>query len=91
VEKGHQNSIWIIGLTIFLSILFSSISYAKTYKWEDFTEPFKNKFELHEGENVTIELHLPDFIIKNYKTVPLYIDYSISHSASNYPNVRVNK
>jgi peptidoglycan hydrolase-like protein with peptidoglycan-binding domain len=91
MEKGHQNSIWIIGLTIFLSFLFSSLSYAKTYKWEDFTEPFKNKFELNEGQNVTIEIHLPEFIIKNYKTVPLYIDYSINHSGSNYPNVRVNK
>jgi peptidoglycan hydrolase-like protein with peptidoglycan-binding domain len=70
---------------------FSSISYAKTYKWEDFTEPFKNKFELDEGQNVTIEIHLPDFIIKNYKTVPLYIDHSINHSGSNYPYVRVNK
>ena len=91
MEKGHQKSIWIFSLTIFLSILYSSISYAKTYKWDDFTEPFKNKFDLHEGQNVTIEINLPDFIIRNYKIVPLYIDYSFSHSASNYPNVRVNK
>jgi hypothetical protein len=91
VVKEHQKNIWIIVFTIFVSIFLSSISHANTYNWEDFTEPFKKKFELREGQNVTIEIHLPDFIIKNYKTVPLYIDHSIKHSGRNHPYIRVNK
>lgn len=89
--KGNQKNIWIIAFAVFISIFFSSISYASTYKWEDFTEPFKQKFELEEGQNITIEIDLPDFIIRNYKTVPLYVDYSISQSASNYPSIQINK
>jgi hypothetical protein len=89
--KENQKDIWIIAFTVFISILFSSISWASTYKWEDFTEPFKRKVELDSGQNVTIEIHLPEFIIKNYKTVPLYINHSIKHSGSEYPYVRVNK
>ena len=34
-------------------------------------EPFKRKVELNAGQNVTIEIHLPEFIIKNYKTVTI--------------------
>ena len=89
--KGNQKNIWIIAFAVFISIFFSSISYASTYKWEDFTEPFKQKFELEEGQNITIEIDLPDFIIRNYKTVPLYVDYSISQSVSNYPSIQINK
>ena len=69
--KENQKDIWIIAFTVFISILFSSISWASTYKWEDFTEPFKRKVELNAGQNVTIEIHLPEFIIKNYKTVTI--------------------
>ena len=89
--KGHLKNIWILTFVVYISIICSSICYASTYKWEDFTEPFKQKFELKEGQNIIIEIDLPDFIIKNYKTVPLYIDYSINQSSSNYPSIQINK
>ena len=91
MKKGNQWHNWIIFSTIVISIFFSSICYANTYKWEDFTAPFIREFKLNNGQNVTIEIYLPDFIVKNYKTVPLYIDYSVSNPTNNYPSIQINK
>ena len=72
--KGNQKNIWIIAFAVFISIFFSSISYASTYKWEDFTEPFKQKFELEEGQNITIEIDLPDTSTISIDIVPLSLE-----------------
>jgi hypothetical protein len=90
IIKAYQKNIWIIFFTIVISIFLSSFGYAKTYRWEDFTEPFKKEFELHEGQNVTIEIHFPEFLLNNFEKIPLFIDHSTIHSTSNYLSVQIN-
>jgi peptidoglycan hydrolase-like protein with peptidoglycan-binding domain len=90
IIKIYQKNIWITFLTIVISIFLSSFSYAKTYRWEDFTEPFQQEFELHGGQNVTIEIHFPEFLLKNLEKIPLFIDHSTFHSTRNYPSVQIN-
>jgi len=90
IIKVYQKNIWIIIFAIVISVFLSSFSYAKTYRWENFTEPFKKEFELHEGQNVTIEIHFPEFILKNFEKIPLFIDHSTIHPASNYPSLQIN-
>ena len=92
MKKGNLRRNWIINCTIVvISIFFSSICFANTYKWGDFTDPFVGEFKLNKGQNVTIEIYLPDFIVKNYNIVPLYIDFSIINSSSNYPSIQINE
>ena len=57
ILKVYKKKIRIIIFTIVIFIFFSSFCYAKTYRWKDITEPFRKKFELHQGQNVTIEIH----------------------------------
>lgn len=90
IKKKYLAKIWILFFTILISIFFSSYSYANTYRWEDITEPFSSEFELIEGQIVTIEIRIPELVIKNLEKIPLLINHSAIHSASNYPSVQIN-
>jgi len=58
---------------LILFLLISSNSFAKTYKWDDFTKPFKEKMGYIDiSRPAKIAVHLPEFI-KNYKSIPLII------------------
>ncbi len=46
------SKILVIIICILLSGLLSSFCYAKSYRWEDFAEPFIEKFELHRGQSI---------------------------------------
>ena len=90
IHTEYPGKYWIYFFTILGSIFFPFFSYANTYNWEDITEPFNSDFELIEGQNVTIEIRIPDLVIKKSKKLPLYITHSAIHSASSYPSVQIN-
>ena len=90
IHTEYPGKYWIYIFTILGSIFFPFFSYANTYNWEDITEPFNSDFELIEGQNVTIEIRIPDLVIKKSKKLPLYITHSAIHSASSYPSVQIN-
>lgn len=61
-----------IAFTIFL-FSFCPASLAKTYKWEDFTKPYKEKIKVSAPWVQNIEVYLPDIIINNFEKIPLII------------------
>jgi len=90
LNKVYSDKIWIFIFTILVPIFFPSFSFANTYRWEDITEPFNSEFELIDGQNVTIEIRIPELVLKNSKKILLYIDQTTIQSSSNYPSVQIN-
>jgi hypothetical protein len=53
--------------------LYSSICYAKNYKWEDISKPFKNKITVR--LSVEIEVNVPAIILEKFDKIPLVIEH----------------
>jgi hypothetical protein len=58
----------------FLIIINSQFVHAKITEWDDFTEPLKVKFEMMYGANKSIEVFIPESIIKNNEKLKLYLE-----------------
>ena len=70
---------FIINYLIFiLCILIPSSCFPEIYRWDDFTKPFKEKMDFIDvSRPVKVEVNLPEAIIKNYKTIPLFVDSNV--------------
>ena len=90
LNKVYPDKIWISIFIIVVSIIFPSFSYANTYRWKDITEPFNSEFELIEGQNVTIEIRIPELVIKNSGKILLFITHSTIQPSNNYTSVQIN-
>ena len=86
----HHKNTFIFVFILFLSTLFPTFGYTKIYKWEDFTEPFIQEFDLSRGHSITIEVFLPDFIINKYKKIPLYVNNNFNYLSLHSPSVQIN-
>ena len=89
-NKVYPDKIWVISITIFVSLFFHSFSYANTYKWEDITEPFNSEFELIDGQSIIIEVRIPEFVIKNSRKMLFVISYTLIQPANNYLSININ-
>ncbi len=60
--------------TVFaLATVISSAGAAKTYRWEDFTKPFKNKIPVSTSVDVTVKL--PASFLEENRELPLIIEH----------------
>jgi len=90
LNNVYPVKIWIYIFTIFVFIFYSSFCHANTYRWEDITEPFNSEFELIEGQNVIVEIWIPEVVLKSLGKIPILINHSTNHSLINYPSVQIN-
>lgn len=80
----------LVSTFLFLLLLDSSFVYAKITKWDDFTEPLKVKFEMMYGANESIEVFIPEGIIKNYEKVKLNLDITSYNFEYAEPYIKIN-
>jgi hypothetical protein len=70
----HYKFFPIFVVSILLLLVTVSYSRAKTYKWDDYSIPFKGEFIF--TPSTTIKVDLPDYFIKRHKEIPLIIKHS---------------
>ena len=76
----------IIALSIFVLSL-PARGIAKTYSWDDYSEPFEREVRISSA--VEIKIDLPAEIIESYERLPLTVSYRRPHSEF-YLSLRVN-
>ncbi|MEE9495620.1 MAG: caspase family protein [Desulfobacterales bacterium] len=58
---------------ILFFVTLSQNSFAQTYKWDNFIEPFRTKIRV--DRPVQIKINLPETILKNNKKIPLIVKH----------------
>jgi peptidoglycan hydrolase-like protein with peptidoglycan-binding domain len=74
----------------FLIIINSQFVHAKITEWDDFTEPLKVKFEMMYGANESIEVFIPESIIKNNEKLKLYLEITGYNFEYAEPYIKIN-
>jgi hypothetical protein len=61
-------------VSLLLQLTFLQNSQATIYEWNNFTKPFTKRLMV--TGFITVEVELPDIIIKNYREIPLILEHS---------------
>ena len=70
------NRKFLIASSVFFLIFFTITqnSQAMVFEWKDFTKPFNKQFYV--SGLTTVEVDLPDFLLNNFREIPLVIEHS---------------
>ncbi|GEM_PF-5458110 len=67
----------ITAISAFMVLTLSSLTFAKTYTWKDYTKPFEETISIGDSYGSSdVEVQLPESLIKNYKEISLIISAS---------------
>lgn len=84
---ANRKTLIAFAVSFLLLFAFSQKSLATIYEWNNFTKPFTK--QLYVTGFIDVEVDLPDFIIKNYREIPLVLEHSGVGFATSY-NVRIS-
>lgn len=59
-------------LPVVIGSLSATVSYAKTYAWEDYSEPFKQTFRFSTTETAVVRVTLPAAFLSASDRIPLF-------------------
>jgi len=71
---ANRKFLTVITVFFLFFVTLSQNSFAIIYKWEDFTQPYNKQFTVQLV--ITVEVDLPDFILNNFREIPLVIEHS---------------
>jgi len=71
------NRKFLFASAVFIFLIFTPLqnSFAKIYKWEDLTQSFKKEIRVGKGAKFTVEVSVPELILKNYIELPINISH----------------
>jgi len=67
----NKKLIFFLSLVFFLSFFSTDYCFADTYVWKDFSKPFELGKKLSSNNPLTINVHIPAEVLKNFVKLPL--------------------